>query len=411
MNDPASPSAPFSTGRDRPLFLLSFRQRDELAALAATAGWRVVAARRADGLASRVIASGAAVVVVDARGAIEDGLRAVQTLSDAVGAQGIALLALVSRGDAARLGEFYDAGATQFLASPMREAEFIQALRFAARNARRTGDGGGGPAAESALGWRYDPALASIQVTPALASLLGLEGPPSVREILRCIDATDRTALRAALRRLRAGGLATAFAHELSGAGRVVEHLQRDARTGRIHALIERLGPVDASAVLREALTGVRDPASARRWIDRRIADGRTVALALVALNRFDVVNNGYGREVGDALLDAAAMRVEGAARNLAGRRAIVARMNGPVFLIASDDAAADMAGQMTAGIETALDRPFVIGETILPMGARVVSVVADPGEDAAAARALLGQHEGAACVFIGCDRLAACQV
>ncbi|WP_312026627.1 hypothetical protein [Sphingomonas sp. J315] len=49
MTDAAPAPATPMTGRDRPLFLLSFRQRDELAAHAAHAGWRVVAARRGEG--------------------------------------------------------------------------------------------------------------------------------------------------------------------------------------------------------------------------------------------------------------------------------------------------------------------------------------------------------------------------
>ena len=38
---------------DTPVFVLSFRQRDEVAAAAAGGGWRVVAARRPEGLEQR----------------------------------------------------------------------------------------------------------------------------------------------------------------------------------------------------------------------------------------------------------------------------------------------------------------------------------------------------------------------
>ncbi|MEG3180501.1 putative bifunctional diguanylate cyclase/phosphodiesterase [Sphingomonas sp. LT1P40] len=385
MTEPAPLTAPPVTGRDRPLFLLSFRQRDELAALAAKAGWRVVAARRADGAERRLLASGAAVAVVDARGAVDEGLAAVRALAGAVGANGGALMVLVSRGDAARLGEFYDAGATQFLASPMREAEFVQALRFAARHARRVGgDGAVQPAAAEPLGWRYDPALDSMQVTPALAAMLGLSEQPSVRTLLRRVEATDRGALRSALARLRQGLQATAFAHELTGAGRVVEHLQRDDRTGRIHGLIERLGQVDASAAVRDALTKVRDAAGARRWIERRLADRRPVTVVLAALNRFDVVNTAYGRDAGDAVLRSASARLTEVAREVGGRRAIVARMGGAEFLVAADDAEAAALAHAAARVENVLARPFVIGDAIAPMGARVAVVTSEPGDSVA---------------------------
>ncbi len=373
------------TGRERPVFLLSFRQRDELAALAAGAGWRVVAARRSDGAERRLLASGASVAVVDARGAVEEGLAAVRALAGVAGATGGALLALVSRNDSARLGAFYDAGATHFLASPMREAEFVQALRFAARHAERVS--GEGPVIvgdAEPLGWRYDPALASIQVTPALAGMLGLGEEPSVRAMLRRVEAGDHGALRAAFGRLSGGLAATAFAHELKGAGRVVEHLQRDARTGRVHALIERLGEIDAGAAVRDALAGVHDGAGVRRWIERRLGEGQTVGVVLAALNRFEMVNTAYGRPAGDSLLRAASGRLGEAAREVLGRHFVAARIAGAEFIVASEGAAPELLEAVASRIEEALSRPFVIGDEIMPLGARTAIAASEPDDTAA---------------------------
>ncbi len=361
-----------------------------------------MAARRADGAERRLLASGAGVAVVDARGAVEDGLAAVAAIAGAVGANGGALLVLLSSGDDGRLGAFYDAGATHFLTSPMREAAFVQALRFAERHARRVG----GDHVEAAgdaepLGWRYDPALGSMQVTPALAALLGLWQAPSVRAMLRRVAAEERVALRAALGRLRDGLQATAFAHELPGAGRVVEHLQRDARTGRLHALIERLAPVDAGAAVRDALTGgLRDAAAARRWIARRLDEGQGVGVILATLNRFDVVNTAYGRASGDMVLRAASTRLAQAARETLGRRSIVARLGGAQFLVATADAEPAAMAQAIVRCEEALARPFVVGDAIAPMGARIARVDSATGDTAAtllrrASEALAGQRDG----------------
>ena len=396
MTDAAPVPTNPMTGRDRPLFLLSFRQRDELAAHAARAGWRVVAARRGEGADRRFLASGAAVAVVDARGSVDEGLAAVRTLAPVTNANGGALLVLVSRDDTARLGEFYDAGATQFLASPMREVEFVQALRFAARHAQRAGSDTAHATGEP-LGWRYDPALRSLQVTPALASMLGFTGTPSLRTALRHVEAADRGAMRGALQRLRDGIQATAFAHDLPGAGRVVEHLQRDARTGRIHALIERLGEVDASAVVRDVLTGVRDDAGMRRWLTRRLDDAQPIGVILVALGRFDMVNTAYGRDAGDAVLRAASTRIAEAVRATLGRRAVLARMGGAEFVVAAADTDATALAHAAKGIEEALTRPFVIGDAIAPVGARVATAASRPGDDPAillrrASEALAGE-------------------
>lgn len=125
------------TAQPPPLFILSFRHREELAAAAEIAGWRAIAARRSEGAEQRFLASGAAIAVIDARGALEDGLAALALLADTVEANGGALLTLLSRNDVAALDSVFDGGATHYLASPFGDSEFAQALRFAARHSGR----------------------------------------------------------------------------------------------------------------------------------------------------------------------------------------------------------------------------------------------------------------------------------
>ncbi|QIG80135.1 GGDEF domain-containing phosphodiesterase [Stakelama tenebrarum] len=382
MND-RDPAAPVGA----PLFLLSFRQRDELGAVAANAGWRVVGARRAEGAARRFLASGAAVALVDARGALEEGLAAVGELGGVVSANGAALLVLVSRGDSARLGEFLDAGATHFLASPMREGELVQALRYAERFVARVG---GWEKRETRiaepLGWRWDPALRSLQLTPALAKLLGMPVSASPRACLERLDAEDRVLARAAFRRLSDAMPSTAFAHDLAGVGRVVEHLQYDPQTRRLHALVEPLGAApDAGAAVREALHDARDAAGARRWIERRLGEGRRVSAMLVALDRFETINEAHGRATGDALLGSAGRRVSDAAREVLGRHAIVARMGGPEFLVAAVDAGDMAMATLRTLLDEALTRPFVTGNGVISLAVRIAMVESNPGEPAPA--------------------------
>lgn len=375
-------SAPASA----PLFLLSFRQRDELATAAAGAGWRVVAARRGDGVERRFLASGAAVAVIDARGALSDGLEAAKALGGVIETNGAAMLVLVSQSDTIHIREFFDAGATHFLSSPMSSAAIAQAVRFAQRHVDRlAGWQVQGETAEEPLGWRYDAELDSLQLTPALAALLGLPEAPSPREAMKRIDRADRKLGRAAIRRLSADKPSTAFAHDLAGVGRVVQHLQRDPRTGRLHALVERLGVApDASAAVRDALTGARDAGSARRWLDRRLGEGAQVAAVLIGLTRFETVNTAYGRAAGDALLRAVSRRVAEAARDLLGKGAVVARMGGSEFLVASDEADAGSIAMAAARFEEALARPFVVGGEIVPLGVRVANVTSVEGDGAA---------------------------
>ena len=168
-----------------PLFILSFRQRDELASLAAGAGWQVVAARRAGGAERRFLSSGAALAVIDARGAPGEGLAAAAMLSGAVEANGGAMLALVSRGEIGAIAALYDAGATHFLASPFSDAEFLQALRFAMRHAERMAREWQAGPVFAPLGWRYDLARRAVVLTPGLAAMLGSDDEPGVRALLR----------------------------------------------------------------------------------------------------------------------------------------------------------------------------------------------------------------------------------
>ena len=371
-----------------PLFILSFRQRDELASLAAGAGWQVVAARRAGGAERRFLSSGAAVAVIDARGAPADGVNAARTMSGAVEANGGALLALVSRGEAATIAALYGAGATHFLASPFSEAEFLQAVRFAARHAERMAREWAAGPVFAPLGWRYDLISRTLILTPGLAALLAIDDEPSVRAMLRRLDRGDRIAAVAALRRVSANRPATAFAHDsdLTTVGRVVQHLQLDADGGRIDAVVEPLGSApEPAAELRESLAGARDAGSARRWLTRRLADeaGAPLHAMLIALNRFDMVNTAYGRATGDALLSSAQKRIDDVVRDMLGRDALIVRLSGSTFLVAARSIRLRI-DLVVERIAHALARPFVTGDSIAVLGCRIGLAEALPDDSAA---------------------------
>ncbi|WP_231621650.1 putative bifunctional diguanylate cyclase/phosphodiesterase [Sphingomonas sp. 37zxx] len=365
-----------------PLFILSFRQRDELAALAARGGWRVVAARRDEAVERRFRASGAELAVVDARGSLAQGVAAVATLAGAGASRPGAIVACVSRGDVTALGDFYSAGATHFLVSPIAEAEFLHMLRFARRGI--AGDERVDNRPADMLGWRYDPLRRTVQLTPALASVLEMATTQTVRALLREIAREERKALARALMRLE-GGTVTAFAHDLAPLGRVVQHLQRDPRTGRLQSLVEPLGsPPDVGAVLRETMPAVRDEQGARQWIDHALRAGTALQVAVVTLARFDVVNVAYGRAAGDRLLRAAAKRIEEAASAVLGRRAMVARLGGADFAIATREDA-DALARATEAVGAALGRAFVVAGEMVPIGARIATAASQEGDDATA--------------------------
>lgn len=357
-----------------PLFVLSFRQRDELASLVARGGWQAVAARRGEAVERRFRASGAAIALIDARGAFEDGLIAARALGEGID-RPAAMLVCVSKTDLSRLGALYDAGATHFLASPFGEEELLQALRFAARGAEPRGVSGG---ARDLIGWRWDPERRRVQLSPLLARLSDRPDSLTLGAAMRLLTMDARADLHAALRNMSD---TTALVQTVEPLGRVVQHLQRDPRTGRLLALVEPLGaPPDVAVLLREAMPRVRDAAGARRWIDHALAEGEVHVLA-VSLARLDIVNLAYGRGAGDRLIQSAARRIDDALGPLGGTRPVVARLDGAEFAVLSRRPL----GDAVPAIETALARPFVVEGELMPLGASLRAVTSRAGDDAPA--------------------------
>jgi EAL domain-containing protein (putative c-di-GMP-specific phosphodiesterase class I)/GGDEF domain-containing protein len=358
-----------------PVFILSFRHRDELAQLAAEAGWRVVAARRAEGATARLRASGAPVAVVDARRALREGLAATAELGGMIAASGGALLVLLSRRDLGSLPEFYDAGATHFVTGPHAGAQFGQALRFAGRHAERMGGDWRPERGEDPLGWRWSPGE-PVRLTAGLAERLNISREIAPRSAMRLVPPVGRRELFGALRRLGDSG-ATALAHELPPIGRIVQHLQREASA--LAALIEPIGTA-ADATLRAIERGLCDLPDARRWLGDRLGNDGPVGAMLVALTRFDIINAAYGRAAGDQLLRIAARRIEEASGEMADM--IIARAGGAEFLLGAV-ASPDRLETVATRLARALARPFALDGATAVIGSRIALTTREPGDAA----------------------------
>lgn len=383
-----------AAGQAASLFILSFRHRDELSAIAEAAGWQPLAARRSDNAESRFLASGAAVALVDARGAIEEGREAVRALGDPVEANAAALLVLVSRNDAAMLDELGQAGATHFLVSPFGEQQLLQALLYARRHAERVGGVGARTdrrALEEGEGssWRWEPGSRTVELSAALARKAGLGGEAGripLLELFRKLDSDGRQAARAALGRLVASGDATAFAHRDSeGEARIAHHVRRETG-GAVVGRTETIGAGRAGHS-RDPLTGLRDAAAARAWIARRLADapdGGAMVLLLLAVSRFDAINAAFGRAAGDSVLQAVARRIERFVEP-DGRSRLVARVAGAEFAVLLAAPAGLAEGRFLAGeLVEAIARPFVSGGHAITLASRAGVVAASAQDDAA---------------------------
>jgi predicted signal transduction protein with EAL and GGDEF domain len=147
-------------------------------------------------------------------------------------------------------------------------------------------------------------------------------------------------------------------------------------------------------------------------------AHGETQVTAMIAaLTSFEIVNAAFGRATGDALVQAAQVRLSEA---LAARAAVVTR-EGSAFTILLAGARTD-ADAALAAVERALAAPFTVGEETIQVGARIGvarAAAAEPPADLlrraaeALARARGGEgattqiapdHDGAALAALAAD-------
>ena len=373
-----------------PLFLLSFHHRDDLAEMAERAGCQVIAARRADAVTRRFIASGATIAMVDARGATGDAIAACKGLASAASSAGSALLVIIE--DAATLERFFEAGATHYLTAPFTEAELAMALRFADRFVERVVGSGRAASDRAALrlaeseAWIWKPGDRMVQISPAFADRIGVHGEtvPATR-LIRLMDRPSRRVAREAIDRLLASGRSTAFAHRgLLHGEKLAHHISFDDMRGAVVAWIEATRPDGAEREGDDMLTGLPSADRIRAWVEDRLADDNgqepRCALLMLGIMRFGLVNAAFGRATGDAVLQGVARRIERVIDRIGLGNAMIARTAGSEFAIAlGPPVSADSAELIANRLVESVAWPFVSGESLIPLSCRVGIAAVDP--------------------------------
>jgi diguanylate cyclase len=171
--------------------------------------------------------------------------------------------------------------------------------------------------------------------------------------------------------------------------GRLGEYARRNAR--EVKELNARLQHI----ATHDTLTGLPN----RQLLKERLAKalgstqrpGRTIAVAVLDLDRFSAVNHSLGHGVGDRLLAEIAQRLESAVSN----EHTLARVGGDEFAVLIDHVAARLEAQaITSAILSTLERPiYVNGEEIRVRPSIGVSIWPD---DARRADDLLAHAEAA---------------
>ena len=118
-------------------------------------------------------------------------------------------------------------------------------------------------------------------------------------------------------------------------------------------------------------LTGLPNRRQFREYVGELVdsnVDGRYVAVLLVDLDQFKLVNDTYGHEAGDQLVVATAARLA----DVAPPNALTARVGGDEFVIAVTTSTEDEALEVAETVRTALREPVKISEVELSLSASV---------------------------------------
>lgn len=357
------------------LFLLSFYDRDPLAAKISALGWRVSSARRQDGVQRRFLASSALIAVVDVRAAIDDGLQAITDIAASLDNSGIAILALADQaGEPDIAGKCHSAGATHFLDISNPHADLQQAINFAYRYVENIR---GGTEATQHFNrfltqegeqWSFHKAApdqnwVSGKLRHSLRNV-NFDTYP-ITGIYRTLSGEERSRVRGAMGRLRTGSAQAAVTHLLNGE-KVIHHLHD---TGdMVHGRLERVAQgqedhswADHSWVGRDLLSGLRNGSAARGWMRSRLERGDGLALIILGLRNFGTINAAYGRAAGDQVMREIGQRLMAETVTESPDGCMVARMDGQNFVVARllDNASGKETEKCTVYAEQLLARNF----------------------------------------------------
>jgi diguanylate cyclase (GGDEF)-like protein len=256
------------------VLLVSFRHRDPVSEMLTQLGCRVTAVRRAARLDQRLAKSNAGIIIVDVREAVDEGIKAIQTLAPMAEDRGLPLIALYERNDEAQLAQAVEAGASMVLAAPFSAAELSAEITLSGRVARRAA---------------------------------GLRLPPQLRQ--------------------------------------------------------------DAN---RDGLTGLHQSPAFSDWISQSLPSA-PVSLIRIKVARFDMINDAFGTDTGDAALRALAHRIEPLVDEMAGSDGLFARLPGAEFAVAlRGNFSAARLHLLAEAISEAIARPFSGGEELVRLGCRI---------------------------------------
>ena len=335
------------------------------------------------------------------------GFECCELLRQLPGGAHIPVVVLTGNDDDESIKRALEVGATDFLTKPMpwrllahrvryllRANEAMDALARSqaalnhAQNLARLGS------------WEFRIGTGDSYWSPELFRILGLpvaSVPANFDSLLLCVPEEQRAELLDAYMRLRAGGASYGLEHVVrhpGGGERVVfqqaegvrEAGQLTVLRGTVQDITERKLQEKRIEYLanHDALTGLPNRNLLADRIGQLISHARRTGLFLAVLvldlDRFKFVNDSYGHPVGDALLQAVALRLQHAVRE----GDTVARLGGDEFvLLLADLADGNTAEEVVQKVIAAFIAPFrLVGHELHISTSVGVSVFPSDGDN-----------------------------
>ena len=322
--------------RGEVVLLVSFSHRDALTADLGALGCRVTGVRRLAGLEARLNKVNASVVIVDLRGAANDGLLAIRAISGACEARGATLIALYDRRIRGILADIIEAGASMVLPAPFTTHELAAAIALGGRAARR------------ALGIPAPIAQKSVQISGD--ALTGLADAHSLRHWIDAELPQDRLALLA-INLSRFDVINSAFGQDVGDAAlralaHRIEPLVAETPGGR--TFFARMSGAEFAVAISGAISSERLQLLAEAIVDavgRPFSTGRE----MVRIGcRIGIVRSGPGDKTASRLIKRAHSAISDAKSG----------ETGPIhFLVGNAAEVADLAESLQSDLRSALNR------------------------------------------------------
>lgn len=137
-----------------------------------------------------------------------------------------------------------------------------------------------------------------------------------------------------------------------------------------------------ADLALNDSLTGLVNRRAFLQQLEDRLAKQKTVehAVVMIDLDRFKPINDLYGHDAGDRVLQTVALRLKGAIKP-AG---VLARLGGDEFAaLLSDASGGEELDRVVTRLQHATEEPVQIGSAICSVGASIGVAIVHPGQTA----------------------------